>query len=118
MIEEFEKGFRSDVQLNENTQGGKVSFTAEVQAEAETSTKRQKIDRWITPSSAGYEEPLTFIKEIIVVRFLIASICLLRNASFLPFLSLQLDSQTQACAYTIIWYRVDLRNCWIRNLAA
>jgi hypothetical protein len=55
VIEEFEKGLRSDVQLNENTQGGKVSFTAEVQVETQTtSTKRQKIDRWISPSSAGY----------------------------------------------------------------
>lgn len=55
MIEEFEKGFQSGVQLNENTQGGTLSFTAEVQVEPEaTSTKRQKIERWITPSSAGY----------------------------------------------------------------
>ena len=57
MVDEFEKGCQPDVHLKENTQGGQVSYTAEVQQllmQAESGTKRKKIERWISPSSSGY----------------------------------------------------------------
>lgn len=57
VIEEFDKGFRSDVKIQEIAQGGQLSFTAEVQMnqiEGESPTKRQRTERWIMPNSSGY----------------------------------------------------------------
>ena len=59
VIEEFEKGFRPDVTIQEIAQGGQLSYTADVQMiqnqkEGESPTKRQRTERWIMPNSSGY----------------------------------------------------------------
>lgn len=56
VIEEFDKGFQSDVRIQEIAQGGQLSFTVEVQMnqiEGESPTKRQRLNAGLCPTPQG-----------------------------------------------------------------